>query len=97
NNNNNNNKTNQEDYESQLIKFPYLRSILNETMAYIEDEQERFVDMAKQFGIGTDIISVLQYIDGELSASVTEVILEGLRYSQPPLLEKKGKSNYEAM
>ncbi|MFL6507667.1 MAG: AAA family ATPase [Nitrososphaeraceae archaeon] len=97
NNNNNNKKTNQEDYESQLIKFPYLRSVLNETMAYIEDEQERFVDMAKQFGIGTDIISVLQDIDGELSASVTEVILEGLRYSQPPLLEKKGKSNYEAM
>jgi magnesium chelatase subunit I len=97
NNNNNNKKTNLEDYESQLIKFPHLRSVLNETMAYIKDEQERFVDMAKQFEIGTDNIFISQDIDGEFSASVTEVILEGLRYNQPPLLEKKGKSNYEAI
>jgi magnesium chelatase subunit I len=94
---NNNKKTNLEDYESQLIKFPHLRSVLNETMAYIKDEQERFVDMAKQFEIGTDNIFISQDIDGEFSASVTEVILEGLRYNQPPLLEKKGKSNYEAI
>jgi magnesium chelatase subunit I len=93
----NNKKTNLEDYESQLIKFPHLRLVLNETMAHIKDEQERFVDMANQFGIGTDNICISQELDGEFSASVTEVILEGLRYTQPPLLEKKGKNSYEAI
>ena len=93
----NNKKTNLEDYESQLLKFPHLRLVINETMAHIKDEQARFVDMAKQFGIGTDNISVSQDLDGEFSASVTEVILEGLRYTQPPLLEKKSKNSYEAI
>jgi magnesium chelatase subunit I len=97
NNKNNNNKFNVDDYESQLVHFPYFRSILNETMAYIKDEQEQFVGLAKQFGIASENISISQDTDGEFSASVVEVLLEGLRYIQPPLLEKKDKGKYEAI
>jgi magnesium chelatase subunit I len=93
----NNKATNLDDYESQLIKFPLLRSVLNETIAYIKDEQERFMEVAKQFGIGTDNIFISQDLDGEFSASVTEVILEGLRYTQPPILEKRDKNSYGAI
>src|SRR5919205_1980861 len=64
---NNNNKPNVDDYESQLVQFPYFRSILNETASYIKDEQEQFVGLAKQFGIVSDNISISQDIDGEFS------------------------------
>jgi hypothetical protein len=96
-NNNNSNKTNLDDYESQLAQVPYFRSILNESLAFIKAEQEQFVLLANQFGIATDNISISEDMDGEFSASVIEVLLEGLRYTQPPILEKKDKSKYEAI
>jgi magnesium chelatase subunit I len=97
NKNNNNNKSNVDGYESQLVQFPYFRSILNETTAYIKDEQEQFVALAKQVGIEPDNILISQDMDGEFSASVIEVLLEGLRHIQPPILEKKDKGKYEAI
>jgi magnesium chelatase subunit I len=94
---NNNNNSSVDDYESQLVHFPYFRSILNETASYIKGEQEQFVGLAKQFGIASDNISIPRDTDGEFSASVIEVLLEGLRYIQPPILEKKDKGRYEAI
>src|SRR5215212_2384468 len=95
--NDNNNRTDLADYESQLAELPYFRSVLNETVAYIKYEQDKFVGLANHFGIATDNISVSQDTDGEFSASAIEVLLEGLRYTEPPILEKKDKSNYEAI
>ena len=95
--NNNNNRIDRADYESQLAMFPYFRSVLNETVAHIKYEQEKFVGLANKFGIPADNISVSQDTDGELSASAIELLLEGLRYTQPPILEKKDKTNYEAI
>ena len=66
-------------------------------MAYIKYEQDKFVGLANHFGIATDNISVSQDTDGEFSASAIEVLLEGLRYTEPPILEKKDKGNYEAI
>ena len=95
--NDNDNKTDLDDYESQLAEFPFLRSVLNETVVYIKYEQEKFVGLANNFGIATDNITISEDTDAELSASAIEVLLEGLRYTQPPILEKKGNSNYEAI
>ncbi len=93
----NDNKTDLDDYESQLAEFPFFRSVLNETVAYIKYEQEKFVGLANHFGIATDNITISEDTDAELSASAIEVLLEGLRYTQPPILEKKDNSNYEAI
>jgi magnesium chelatase subunit I len=93
----NNKKNDQEDYASQLIKFPHLRLVLNEIATRIRDEQGRFTNMAKQFEIGIDNIFIQQDLDGEFSASVTELVLEGLRYTQPPLLDKKSRNSYEVI
>jgi magnesium chelatase subunit I len=92
-----NNRSNLSDYESQLAQFPYFRSVLNETLAYIKSQQEKFVGLASHLGIATDNISVSQDADGEFSASAIELLLEGLRYTQPPILEKKDKLNYEGI
>jgi hypothetical protein len=80
------------DYESQLSKFPGLKAAVNETIANVKDEQKQLVERAKQLGIRTDSISLSPDLDGEFTASVTEVILEGLRHTQPPLLDRKDNS-----
>ena len=82
------------DYESQIVSFPTLKQVLAETMAYIKDEQTKLVDKAHQFGIKTDNIHTRQDLDGEFSASVIEVVLEGLRWIQPPLLDKSDNNRY---
>lgn len=79
------------DYETQLGKFPALKAAVGETMSAIKEEQKRLAERAKQMGIRTDSIALAD-INGEFTASVTEVILEGLRHIQPPLLDKKDNS-----
>jgi hypothetical protein len=67
---------------------------LSETIAHIKDEQKQLVERANKFEIKTDNIGIGQGLDGEFSASVVEVILEGLRWTQPPLLDRKDNSSY---
>jgi hypothetical protein len=80
------------DYESQLAKFPSLKQIINDTIATVKEEQKEFVNKAKDLGINTESLSIVHDLDGEFTASVTEVILEGFRWIQPPLLNKKDNS-----
>jgi magnesium chelatase subunit I len=79
------------DYESQLAKFPALRQAVNETVAEVKGEQKQLVERAKELGIGASSIA-MQDLNGELTAAVAEVILEGLRHTEPPLLDKKDNS-----
>jgi magnesium chelatase subunit I len=81
-------------YDSQLAKFPSLKQVLNETVVDIKVEQKQLVERAKQLGIKTDNISITQDLNGEFAASVTEVVLEGLRWIHPPLLDRKDNTNY---
>jgi magnesium chelatase subunit I len=83
------------DYESQLSSFPALQQVVNETIARVKEEQKQLTEQALQRGIKTDNISLSEDLDGEFTASVTEVILEGLRHTQPPLLDKKDNNIYD--
>ena len=80
------------DYESQLVKFPSLKQIINETIDTVKEQQEEFVNKAKDLGINIDSLFNARDLDGEFTASITEVILEGFRWIQPPLLNKKDNS-----
>ena len=80
------------DYESQLSKFPGLKQAVIETIANVKEEQKLLIERAKQLGIRSDNISLSQDLNGEFTASVIEVILEGLRHTQPPLLDRKDNS-----
>ena len=84
-----------DDYESQLSKFPALQQVVNETIGRVKEEQKKLTEQALQLGIKTDNISLSEDLDGEFTASVTEVILEGLRHTQPPLLDKKDNNIYD--
>jgi hypothetical protein len=81
-------------YESQLSKFPALKQAVNETIAMLKEDQKQLVEQARQLDIRIDYISLSQDLNGEFTASVTEVVLEGLRYVQPPLLDKKDNNSY---
>jgi magnesium chelatase subunit I len=81
-------------YDSQLANFPILKQVLNKTVIDIKDEQKLLVERAKLLGIKTENISITQDLDGEFAAAVTEVVLEGLRWVHPPLLDRKDNTNY---
>ena len=85
-------KTDSIDYESQLARFPVLKKIVNEMLVIIKGEQEEFVKAAKIREISVDNLILSRNMNGELTASVIEVVLEGLRWTQPPILEKKDNS-----
>jgi magnesium chelatase subunit I len=78
-----------------LSKFPSLQQVVNETIARVKEEQKQLTEQALQLGIKTDNVSLSEDFDGEFTASVTEVILEGLRHTQPPLLDKKDNNTYD--
>ena len=80
------------DYESQLEKFPGLRQAVNETAATVKEEQKQLLEQAKRLGIKNEAIAITPELNGEFTASVAEVVLEGLRHIQPPLLERKDNS-----
>lgn len=82
------------DYEQQLSKFPGLRQAVSDTSDLVKEEQKSFVERAKLFGIDSTSINMPGDLDGEFTASVTELVLEGLRWTQPPLLEKKDGSTF---
>jgi magnesium chelatase subunit I len=84
--------SNSTDYDSQLAKFATLKQVINDTIATVKEEQKEFVNRAKDLGINTESLSIVDELDGEFTASVTEVILEGFRWIQPPLLNKKDNS-----
>jgi magnesium chelatase subunit I len=88
-------KSVESDYESQLSKFPALRQVINETIARVKEEQRQLTEKALQLGMRVDSISMNEDLDGEFTATVTEVILEGLRHTQPPLLDKKDNNTYD--
>ena len=83
------NKSNSLDYESQLELFPGLKQVVDGTVFVVENEQKKFVEMANNFGIRSEAVRVREDKNGEFTAAVTEVILEGLRWVQPPLLDRK--------
>jgi magnesium chelatase subunit I len=86
------NKSNSLDYESQLELFPELKQVVDGTIFVVENEQKKFVDIANHFGIRSEAVRVREDKNGEFTAAVTEVILEGLRWVQPPLLDRKEDS-----
>jgi magnesium chelatase subunit I len=78
------------DYISQLEKFPSLSKLVTQTTDRIKQEHLDFIQLAAPFGIDVKSVQIFDDKDSEFTASVTELILEGLRWTNPPLLDKKG-------
>jgi magnesium chelatase subunit I len=80
------------DYESQLGMFPALNEFVKQTTQRLEQEHREFIKIAEQYDIDVKRIQIINdEVDREFIASVTELTLEGLRWINPPLLDKKGE------
>ena len=81
------NKNNPKSYQSQIDKFDSLREIINIVTHNIIQDQKHFEERLREIGLNIDNFNDMK--DPEFLASVTELILEGLRFTDPPILDRK--------
>lgn len=79
-------------YSAQLSRFTALKEILDNALSKVTKEQDEILSYIKGYGIDTKAL----VFDGEddsmydeLSASLLELVLEGLRSLKPPILDRK--------
>ena len=87
----------------QLKQFPSTRKILKKVLEKVKEEQTEYINKAQKttFSITFNILdhnnkTIVDDLDKqeETIASVTELFLEYLRYSSPPILDRK-ENNHE--
>lgn len=78
------------DYISQLDKFPGLNESVTQTANKVKQEHLSLIQLATGLDIDSRVVQLANDRDSEFTASVTELILEGLRWTDPPLLDKMG-------
>ena len=81
------NKNNPKSYQSQIDKFDSLREIINIVTDNIIQDQKHFEARLREIGLNIDNFNDMK--DAEFLASITELILEGLRFTDPPILDRK--------
>lgn len=81
------NAKNPKSYQSQVSKFTSLKEIMDIVMNNISQDQKHFEESLLDNAINVDIIKDMK--DPEYLSSVTELILEGLRFTDPPILDRK--------
>lgn len=74
-------------YQAQLSKFDSLREIMDIVADNIAQDQKHFEVALRENAINFDTLKDTK--DPEYLASVTELILEGLRFTDPPILDRK--------
>ncbi len=79
------------DYVNQLSKFQTLKQLVDQVTEMIKKEQQTFAENVKKYDVDRDAILLGDDLNGEFTASVTEIVLEGLRWLQPSIVDKKDK------
>ena len=74
-------------YQAQVSKFDSLREIMDIVAVNIAQDQKHFEVALRENEINFDTLRDTK--DPEYLASVTELILEGLRFAVPPILDRK--------
>ncbi len=78
-----------QDYETQINRFPELKQIVEKVSRMVIIEQDRFEKSAKSNGIEVTFVSAEKKIGSEFLASIIELVLEGLRFTDPPFIERR--------
>jgi magnesium chelatase subunit I len=84
-------------YNEQLKQFPSTKSIVKKIINKIKNEQEEYIEKAKKFYISNNLEYLSHNVNGiqdfeeqeEVVASAMELFLEYLRFSNPPILDRK--------
>lgn len=78
---------NPKSYQSQVNKFSSLGEIMDIVMNNISQDQKHFEECLLENAIYVDTLKDTK--DPEYLSSVTELVLEGLRFTDPPILDRK--------
>jgi len=76
-------------YDNQLKNFNSLSSLINIVVHKVTSEQDEFVTEVQKYNISSDSITITEEIGSELRAAITELVLEGLFWMEPRILEKR--------
>jgi magnesium chelatase subunit I len=76
-------------YKSQLEKFKNLNELIESKLSQIKSDQSSFQEKTKSFNINSKMLVVDEDNESELLSALTEIILEGLCWTQPKILDKK--------
>ncbi|TLX81481.1 MAG: hypothetical protein E6L00_06340 [Thaumarchaeota archaeon] len=76
-------------YENQLRNFETMRNIIETIYEKISGEQKEFEKKTLQYNIRTESITMSENAKNELRAAITEMVLEGLCWLEPKILDKK--------
>ena len=76
-------------YSSQMEKFNTLKTLVEKNMEKMNVDQDELKKLIQKFKIHTTSINLNENQEAELNASLTELILEGLTWLSPRILEKK--------
>jgi len=74
-------------YQSQVSKFSSLKEIMDIVINNISQDQKHFEESLLENAINVDTSKDTE--DPEYLSSVTELVLEGLRFTDPPILDRK--------
>jgi magnesium chelatase subunit I len=81
------NKNNPKSYQSQIDKFNSLSEIIDIVTDNIIQDEKQFEENLRENALNFDTLNDMK--DPEYLASVTELVLEGLRFTDPPILDRK--------
>ena len=82
-------KNGQVSYENQLENFKNLKNLIESKIEQIRSEQKLFLQKATLNQISSDSLLLDDGHEDELHSVLTEIILEGLRWNKPKILERK--------
>ena len=83
------------DYENQLKNFPAFLKIMNKIVEIIENEKDEFIKNMEYNRIDINGLSFSNKEDKEYRASIVELVLEGLRNLDNPIVDRREKGIYE--
>jgi len=83
------------DYENQLKNFPTFLKIMNKMVEIMENEKDEFTKNIKYNRIDINGLSFSNKQDKEYRASIVELVLEGLRNLDNPIVDRREKGIYE--
>jgi magnesium chelatase subunit I len=87
--------TSVDNYEHQLKNFPILLKIINKILEFTENEKDVFTKNLEYNKIDTSGLSFSDKHDKEYRASIVELVLEGLRNTDNPILDRSENGDYE--
>lgn len=82
-------KNGQTSYENQLENFKNLKHLVELKVEQIHSEQKSLIEKTTPYHIDSTSLIINETGESELRSVLTEIILEGLRWIKPKILERK--------